>query len=241
MLAGVMRPWSLAVAAVVAGGLGLVLAGTSRGSEGPTAAQLLKTALGDATARGSVHERTVEVAGSRRVTFSDDVTADSGRQNITASGGISAHVLVIGKTAYISGNQPALITYFGFPRADATSIGDRWVSVPSTNPDYANVAGDATLPSSLANLVPPGELTELGASKLDGESVVGLREALPASFGAKGTMTIYVTRSTRPLPVFATLTARHAGVTGTETTSWSDWGEPVSLKRPTDVIPSGKL
>jgi hypothetical protein len=207
----------------------------------PTAAQLLKTALGDATARGSVHDSTVEVGGSRRVTLSDDVAVDSGRQNITVSGGISAHVLVIGKTAYVSGNQPALINYFGFPSADAAVIGDRWVSVASTNPDYANVAGDATLPSDLANLVPPGELTELDATKIDRETVVGLREALPPSFGAKGTMTIYITRSSHPLPVSTTLTARRAGMTESDMTTFSDWGERVSVKRPTDPIPSSKL
>jgi len=241
MLSRVMLTKSLAVGALAAGGLLLVLTGTSRASGGPTAAQLLKTALADATARGSVHESTVEVSGSRRVTLSDDVAVDAGRQNITVSGGISAHVLVIGETAYISGNQPALITYFGFPSADATVIGDQWVSVASTNPDYANVASDATLPSALADLIPHGELTELDATKVDGESVVGLRAALPPSFKAKGTMTIYITRSSHPLPVSASLIARRAGMTATSMSTLRDWGEAVSVKRPTDPIPSSKL
>ena len=176
------------------------------------------------------------------MTFSDDVAVDSGRQNITVSGGISAHVLVIGKTAYISGNQPALITYFGFPRADATVIGSRWVSLTSTNPDYATVASDATLPSALRDgFTANGKLTELGATKMDGESVVGLREVLPPSSGAKGTVTIYITRSSHPLPVVAIVRASHAGKTASSRSTLSDWGEALSVKRPADVIPSNKL
>jgi hypothetical protein len=236
-----IRTWPLAVGALAVGIL-LVPAGMSRASHGPTAAQLLKTALSDARARGSAHESTVEVAGSRRVTFSDDVAVHSGRQNITVSGGISAHVLVIGKTAYISGNQPALITYFGFPRADATVIGSRWVSLTSTNPDYATVASDATLQSALLDdFTAKGKLTELGATKMDGESVVGLREVLSPSSGTKETITIYTTRSSHPLPVVAIVKASHAGKTASSMSTLSDWGEAVSAKPPADVIPSNKL
>lgn len=241
MLSRMIRTAPLAVG-VLAVGLSFVPAGISRASEVPTAVQLLKMALSDAKARGSVHESTVEVAGSRRVTFSDDVANDSGRQNITVSGGVSAHVLVIGKTAYISGNQAALIRYFGFPRADATVIGDRWISLTSTSPGYATVASDATLPSALGDdFTANGKLTELGATKMDGVSVVGLRAVLPPSFGAKGTMTIYVTRSSHPLPVVAILKASHAGKTVSSMSSLSDWGEPVSVRRPADVIASNKL
>jgi hypothetical protein len=234
-----LRP--LVVGAFAMSGLLFVLPGTSRASGGSTAAQSLKTALRDATASGSVHESTIEVSGSRRETFSDDVAVDSGRQRITVSSGISAHVVLIGKTGYISGNQAALTEYFGFPHNVATMVGNRWVSVPSTSSAYANVASNATLPSAVSFVAPQGQLIELAATKMDGKSVIGIRGALPSSLKATGTMTIYITRSSHPLPVFETLTAKHQGTTVTSNSTFSAWGERVAVTRPAHSIPISKL
>jgi hypothetical protein len=220
-------------------GLPLALAATSQATQTRTATQLLKVAFSDATASGSVHQSMIDVSGGLDLTFSDDVAADSGSQNITRSGGIDAHVLVIGKTAYISGDLSALTTYFGFSRAIATTIGERWVSIASTDAGYATVASDATLPSVLANLTPHGQLTELAPTKMHGQSVIGVRGALPPSL--TGTVTIYITRSSHPLPVFAAFKAEARGITVTSTSTLSAWGERVTLKRPNDVIAAGKL
>jgi hypothetical protein len=234
-----MRVRSLAFACVVLTGLPLALAATSQATQTRTAAQLWKAAFDDATASGSVHQSMINVSGGPPVTFSDDVATDSGSQNIKRSGGIDAHVLVIGKTAYISGDLSALTTYFGFSRAVATKIGDRWVSIASTNAGYATVASDATLTSVLTNLTPHGQLTELAATEMHDRSVIGVRGALPASLN--GTVTVYITRSSHPLPVFAVFTAQERGISVTSTSTMSAWGERVALKRPADVISAGKL
>ena len=233
------RVRSLAFACVVLTGLPFALAATSEATQTRTAAQLLKAAFSDATASGSVHQSMTNASGSLPVTFSDDVTTDSGSQHITRPGGTNAHVLVIGKTAYISGDLSALTTYFGFSRTVATKIGDRWVSIASTNAGYATVASDATLTSVLANLTPHGQLTELAATKMHGRSVIGVRGALPSSLN--GTVTIYITRSSHPLPVFAVFKAQERGIAVTSNSTMSAWGERVALKRPTDVISASKL
>ncbi len=234
-----MRVRSLALACVVLTGLPLALVATSQAAQTRTAAQLLKAAFSDATASGSVHQSMINVSEGLSSTFSDDVATDSGRQNITRSGGINAHVLVIGKTAYISGDLAALTTYFGFSRSIATKIGDRWVSIASTNAGYATVASDATLTSVMTNLTPHGQLTELAATEMHGQSVIGVRGALPSSLN--GTVTVYITRSTHPLPVFAVFKAQARGITVTSTSTMSAWGERLALKRPADVISASKL
>jgi hypothetical protein len=236
-----MRLRSLALACVAFTGFSLALSSTSRATQTRSAAQLLTAALSDANASGSVHQSIVNADGSEDSTFSDDVAVNTGSQNITVSGGISAHVLVVGSSAYISGNETAFVKYFGFPRAVATVIGSRWVQIPSSNADYATVASNATLPSTLAFLTPHGRLTEIAPRKIGGKLLIGIRGDLPPSLKLTGTMTIYISSSSRPLPMFATFTAKQRGATITSTSTMSDWGERVAVKRPPDTIPAAKL
>jgi hypothetical protein len=69
-------------------------------------------------------------------------------------------------------------------------------------------------------------------------SVVGVRGRAPALYLQPGTLTVYVARSSRPLPVLVTVTlqaSKHAPA-GSETITLSDWGEHVVVTAPKDVI-----
>jgi hypothetical protein len=233
--------WLSAVAslAVVCGLLLGPGAGGGQAAPQPTAAQLLHTALADAAARGSVHQTLSEVFGTRRATYSDDVSTSSGRQAITASGGIQAHVLVLAHVAYISGNEAGLVSYFGFPAAIAKRVGNRWVSVPSSTGAYATVSAAATLSSALADITPSGQLTTTAPTTIAGQAVVGIRGRPPASLRQTGTATIYVTRSSHPLPVYVTITLANAA--GTVTSTLSNWGERVAITAPANAIPASRL
>jgi hypothetical protein len=202
--------------------------------------QLMHAALTDAIARGSVHEVESEATPSIAGTLTDDLATHEGRQNIVHSGGETAHVLVVGGAAYLSGNQAALVHYFGLPATVAREVGSRWVSVPSSSSGYSTVAADATLPSAMASLAIPGHTTETAPTTIDGQSVIGIRGSLPVSGSphAAVTATIYVSRASSPLPVRAIYTE---GKGSTETVSLSHWGETVALKAPTNVIPASQL
>jgi hypothetical protein len=76
-------------------------------------------ALSDADARGSVRYVESEVTPTTKATLTNDIAVHEGRQNITYSGGVQGHVLLVDGVAYLSGNQAALINYFGFPAAAA--------------------------------------------------------------------------------------------------------------------------
>ena len=229
-------------------GLSLLAAACGHAAPRTSASQLLRTALADATASGSVHEASTEVLGSRRATFSDDVATGSGRQDITVSGGIHAHVRVTGQTAYISGDAHTLAKYFGLSPAAARFVGTRWVSIPSSSADYATVAEDATLSSALGEITPSGPLTFQATTKIDGEDVIGIRGGLPSSLSqigagtVSGTATVYLTRSSRPLPVYAALTASSAAAgTATFTSTLTGWAERGSTTAPARSIPIGRL
>lgn len=203
-----------------------------------TAPELLQAAFADASASGSVHEVQSEVSGTRWFKASDDVALRDGRQHITRSDGIDAHVLLVGPVAYVSGNQQTLVSYFGLPGAVAHRVGVRWVRIPSSDHAwYPTVAADATLPSALSEVKPSGHLVELGASMFAGESVIGIRGNMPAGFKGGGTDTVYITRAQHPLLVAAIF----SGSGHTVTNTFSHWGERVTARAPTDWVASSTL
>jgi hypothetical protein len=205
------------------------------GSQSSAPTTLEQTALRDALSKGSVHELAVATEGSLTFTSDDDVATDEGRQNIMKSGGVHAHVLIVGGNAYYSGNQTTLTSYFGLTPHLAQQVGSNWVRLSPTDPGYATVAADATLPSALDELKLGGVLSETGPTKIDGQNVVGIRATRHES-GATGSVVMYVTSSAPPLPVSVDITARNKQGTLHSTTTLSDWGEPVSLTAPTNVV-----
>ena len=205
-----------------------------------SAVQLLHMAMSDASARGSAHEAESGHTQTATITFADDLGARQGQQTISVSEGWRARVLIVNGTAYISGNQAALVHYFGFPAAVARKVGTSWVSIPPSNPAYSTVAADATLPSALRTITPGGHLTETAPTKVDGTPAIGIRGTGPSvsSGVASSSLTLYVSRSAAPLPLRATVSDTHGS---TYTIILSDWGEHLALKAPTTAIPVSKL
>lgn len=220
----------VAACAAMAGGVA-----DAAGTQSSAATTLEQAALRDALSKGSVHELDVATEGSLTSTLDDDVATDEGRQTITKSGGVHAHVLIVGGNAYYSGNQTTLTSYFGLTPQVAQQVGSNWVRVSPTDPGYAAVSADATLPSALNQLKLGGVLSETAPIKVDGENVIGIRATLHKS-GASGSVVMYVTRSATPLPVSVETTARNKQGTLHATITLSDWGERVSLAAPTNVV-----
>ena len=83
---------------------------------GQSAGQILAEAIGAVRAAGSVHVVAHDAAGSKRVTFIDDVSATAGREVIRTNGGGRATFLMIAGVGYLRGNAAALETTTGFAR-----------------------------------------------------------------------------------------------------------------------------
>jgi hypothetical protein len=238
-LGALMR--SLATSALLAALGGCVLTPVSQAGQSG-AGGLLHAALRNAAVRGSVRDSVDVVVDSQRLASESDVAGDRGRQLITVSGGGQAQVLAVGNTAYVAGNQAALVNYLKFPLSYSTAIGLNWVSIPRSNKAYAAVASDVTLTSVLASLTPTGDLTEGRPTTFRGVPVIPITGGVPAITNAGGTETIDVTRSPNPLPVHVTANVeQHGRQVGAEAMTLTRWGKSIALVPPRRSIPIAEL
>jgi hypothetical protein len=210
-------------------------AAATRTSSAHNASALLTEAFADARAKGSFHQELTQVAGGVHGTLENDVTLHTGRQLLSASDGARGEVEVVGNTVYLMGNQHGLKSYFKFNSSQTAVIGTNWVSVPSTNAAFASIAYDVTASTALEEVAPSGHLTEGPTRTLDGQRVIAISGGLPSSVagGAGSRATLYVTATSDPLPVRATIVASQANHTKLSlTATLSDWGEHVAVTPP---------
>ena len=237
----------IAVALVSAAGSFLLGAGTSAAaarrsvtasaSAASRATALLNKAFADATSRGSFHQTVTQDFGNQSGTLANDVALKSGRQLITSTDGTRAQVEVVGRTAYVAGNQYALKSYFNFNNAEVASIGGAWVGIPSNETAFASIAYDVTVSTALSAVAPTGALTEGPKTTLDGQSVVAITGGIPAIYSGTGKTTLYVTASSDPLPVRSTIqVTRPPYPTISVTGTMGNWGEHVSVTPPTSTL-----
>ena len=193
---------------------------------------LLQQAIKDGIARGSVHESSLGGLGYGIATFTSDVTTDGGEQDLTMDLGIDAHVIVAGDVAYVSGNTLFLEQYVS--AAEAHTIGDHWLEIPSSDSAYAGISDDVTLTSAMDDLKLTGPLSETAPMTVDGQSVVGITgTATLRDSTSPGTGTVYVSRTGTPLPVAATYTY----ATGATVNVILDhWGEHVAVHVPANIF-----
>lgn len=201
-------------------------------------AQLVQSAVGDAVARGSVHlVESVRLSASVKGTISGDMAAHDGQQDFRISGVGDMRVELVGGIAYVTGSKQALVDIAGLSAAVAAKAGTHWVSVPPSSGGYAMIAGGVTLSSALSEFTPRGALKALGSSSIDGQAVLGIRGAA----GPKGeTVTMYVSRSNKPLPVRVVF-AVSSGAIAVGTIDLSRWNEPLSIKAPSGALPIDSL
>jgi hypothetical protein len=235
-----------ALAALSALGLaaGLVAGCTASASHAPAARsglaalspkQILARADAAATAAGTLHFYSSTQDGRSFIVFNDESAPGGGSQDITISGGGQMTVLVVAGVGYVDGNAAALQGFLGLPAATAAQLAGQWISFTPGDPDYQQVVAGVTTSSVLGEVTPVGALTATGPATVDGQSVVGVRGAAPASANmpAGSKITLYVAASGRPLPVGV---LEGSGSDQTDITL-SRWGERVSVAAPSHAVP----
>jgi hypothetical protein len=192
-------------------------------------------ALAAAEVAGSVHVDMTSSSGSGSTVYSSDVSSSAGRQVITITGGGDATVLDVAGVAYVSGNPPALVGFFGFPAAVSARLTGRWVSFRSGQLYYQQIIDAMTLGSAMDVVTLSGRLTSKGVRRMGGQPVVAVLGTAPGVPGVPaGTKaTLYVATTGRMLPV------SYAEASGSIHLSavFSRWGEKVSVAAPRDAIP----
>jgi hypothetical protein len=240
LLRSAVRRVNLAAALVAATACWLAIvsggeAASRRTSSAHSATQLLSEAFADAKAKGSFHQSLTQVSGGVHGSLEDDVALTSGRQLIVSSNGTRAEVEVVGQTAYVSGNQYALKSYFKFTSNQVAVIGSNWVSVPSTSTIFASISYDVTVPTALEEVAPSGHLTEGPQRTIAGQRVIPISGGVPAGFtgGTASRTTLYVTAGSDPLPVRASVEVGQTKQTKLSLmATMSDWGEHVAVTAP---------
>jgi hypothetical protein len=194
-------------------------------------------AIQDAEGSSWVHE--VIHANELGHTFSmtNDIGTFEGRQ-VIASNAARAEVLQVGQEAYIQGNASAIADYFGLTKNDPQQLANTWISiVPSDGGEYQAVSASVTLKSDFQNVTIPAPLTEGRPVTVAGHRCIPLTGHTTQPMVGQMTVTMYVTKSSAPLPVETRATAKK----GQSTTMWSRWGQQVTLNPPPGAVPLSSL
>lgn len=246
--------WSTAaviVAAAVAAGLVLSFSTGGSASTKKSATRLLRDALSAAGGSGSFHYVSVSTSStSSSAQLSQQTVGDAGQsggsQVITIAGDTFS-VVVLGTTAYFRGDASAMAVSLGVPGPVAQQYAGKWISLVPGDAPYQSVEIAVTSSSALQQNITFTAAKELGSSKVDGKSVVGIQGPMAAVQGqaAHGTATLYVAASGRHLPVRYT----ELGSVGTGSNrarldfsiTFSKWGEAVSPPVPSAATPFSAL
>jgi hypothetical protein len=219
--------------------------GASSAAQAPamSAPGLLSAAQAALRSGGSVHVDITSIATSGTEVFSDDATANGGRQEITVDGTGHATILLIDGTGYVQADAQTLQGFFQVPVAPAEQAAGQWISLRPGEKlgtsSYDDVTAGITLSSVATELQLTGKLSKTPATTVAGLPVIGVQAPLPASAGLpKAKLVLYVTDNSALRPVRYELVG---GGSTRNTISFSRWGERLRLAAPTHAIPASSL
>ncbi|HEY3941603.1 MAG TPA: hypothetical protein VGL60_03890 [Acidimicrobiales bacterium] len=202
---------------------------------GLSAAQALAASEAAGESAGSAHISVRMTAGRTSATFVEDSGIQTGEQIIT-QGKVRATVILAGGIAYIRGNKTAVTSYFGFSKASASELTNRWISLQSTDSGYATVTSGVTLASVFEQIAPTAHLSLDKTSVVDEQHVVGISGTM-----AEGRTTLFVAAEGAPLVVAAKVSLVSGSTEGSEAATFSHWGEAFNLTAPAGAIPVSSL
>ena len=196
-------------------------------------------ANGAVQAAGSVHVVAHDAAGSKTVTFIDDISATAGREVIATNGGGRATFLLIAGVGYLRGNAAALENYYGSPAPVAAQLSGRWISFRHSDQGYQQLTSQLTLSGFIDEISLQAPLARRGSSLVGNQPAVGVEGTASAASGppAGTKATLYVASTGRPLPLSLEGDVPGARLQAT----FSNWGEALHLAPPADSIPASSL
>jgi len=202
-------------------------------SSTPSASALVKTVTKAILAARSAHF----VVTSKTPTSTERIIADAGpstgEQRISA-GKSTAEVRVTKRYAYFEGNSSGLSTFFGMPSADIKKTGTKWVFMKAGTSQYTSFKDGivvSSLPTGFLPTTTQAKTTTVTTSSYAGAPTYLMSWTITSN-GKKVAENLEIAATGRALPVFA------SDVSGNDhsTTTFSKWGEVVSVKVPTSLI-----
>jgi hypothetical protein len=210
-----------------------------------SAPALLQGMLAALRSGGSVHVDINTSTSQGSIVFSDDATANGGRQIITVDKTAHETILFIAGVAYVQADANGLATLFEVPQAQADQYAGQWIALRPGDKlgqsTYNDVTDGITLSSVASELKPSiGPTTMAAPATIAGQRVVGVQAPLPASsqFPAAARDVLYMTDNSLLRPVQSEIT--NAGSYKYQMT-FSHWGEAVHLTRPANATPASSI
>jgi hypothetical protein len=199
---------------------------------------LLARAVRDAGLQGWAHIELSTTHDSTAVVITGDAGPNEGQQTLT-EGAQSATVIYVDRVAYVRATSASLAQSTLGDAVSGTAAVGRWVSVTSSDRDYAAVSGGLTLSSALGQLLDwPNQLAMGRPTTVDGQQVVPITGEVRLSGGGPTVRaTLDVTRTARPLPLEMNATSAATS----ETVIFSHWGDPVTITAPSGAQPVTSL
>jgi hypothetical protein len=203
-----------------------------------SATAVVAASLAALKAGRAVHITISTVLSNGSITYSDDATADGGRQYITLSTGGHVTVLYVGGVGYVQGDAQGLAGFMDVPLSQAQSLAGQWIAVHPGQElggsSYADIIAGITLSSVASEIALDAPLTLTAPATVAGQRAIGVQGHPPASeqLPASARVTLDVTAAgSRPLRETVVASGGF-----TSTTTFSDWGESVPLSAPQHPI-----
>lgn len=200
----------------------LLAVGCGSGEASKSAPAIIKDAQAAATAATSVHVHgAVSVQGQAAPV--DLRIATNGAIGTATFGGASVSLIRVDGNLYVKGAQQLFGSFLG--ASAAAKAGDHWVQISTSLPQLAQLANLTAMNQLVPQLLTPS----VTAAKHGMRTISGSSTIVVSGFGTDGTGSLFVAASGRNYPVQLSI--------GNATLSFSDWGKPVSVAAPTDVVP----
>ena len=214
-------------------GLLIPLTSSSADAATQTPFALMSLAVHDAVKGGWVHEVERATAPGRSLSMNNEIGSTEGRQIIVSSGA-HAEVILLGKTAYIYGDNKAVKDYFQLSTTNPAKYANKWLSLTASSSEFAAVTSAVTLQSDFQSVTIPGVLKEGKPVELNGQLAVPISGTIAKTASNPAIKaTLYVSKSLPVLPLEFQLSA----ATETYIVTWSQWGHAVVLAVPKNARP----
>ncbi|HEY5319146.1 MAG TPA: hypothetical protein VIJ20_14245 [Solirubrobacteraceae bacterium] len=200
---------------------------SGNGVASKTPDQIVTAALGAVDAAKSAHISGSVTSGTSPITLNLDLVSGKGGRGQMSEGGLGFKIEVVGNEVYINGS-PAFWKHFGGAAA-AQVFDGKWLKAPASG-QFASLAQLSNLHALLGTVLSThGNLTKTGATTVDGQSVVGVRDTTQGG-------TLYVETTGKPYPI----EILKGGTAGGRIVLGS-FNAPVSLKPPANAIDISKF
>lgn len=206
-------------ALVLVGGCG---SSSGNGVSSKTPAQIVAASKAAADAASSAHVSGSIVTAGGPIGLDLSLSSAGGRGQLSLAG-LGFELIQTGATVYIKGSANLYRHIAGASAAQL--LQGRWLKAPSSAPEFTSIASLTNLHGLVdATLADHGALTKLASSTVDGQRVVGLRDAAMGE-------TIYVATAGKPYPVQVTRSGSGGG-----TVHFGSWNTPVAIAAPANAI-----